>query len=160
MATEDDKPNAGLIGTATAAGAIAMVAICAVLTALVRSEQADEDHRKSAFADEKPVAELVADQHKALAVGPRWLDQEKGRVQVPIDRAMVNVVKDLKVNPQTATAASEAPADADAGAEANTDADAGAAEPAAPDAAPAPAAPKPEKQGAEGSQPPPGEAGN
>ncbi|MBX3182664.1 MAG: hypothetical protein KIT72_19285 [Polyangiaceae bacterium] len=161
MATEDDKPNAGLIGTATAAGAIAMVAICAVLTALVRSEQADEDHRKNAFADEKPLAELVADQHKALGVGPRWLDQEKGRVQVPIDRAMVNVVKDLQANPQAATAESEPVADADAGAATDdagaASADAGAEELAAPDAAPE--APKPEKQGDSSNQPPPGEEG-
>ncbi|MCA9641952.1 MAG: hypothetical protein H6718_23765 [Polyangiaceae bacterium] len=176
MATEDDKPNSGLIGTVTIAGAIAMVAICAVLTALVRSEQDSEDERKNADANLKPLTELRAEQEKTLKAAPSYADEKKERITLPLDRAMAAVVKDIQDNPQAATAPGSEPppaADADAGAgDAGAEATDGGA-PAEGDAA-APTEgqkldgkdekpkekkkPAPQKtQGPSGTQPPPDE---
>ncbi len=159
MATEDDKPNAGLIGTVAIAGAICVASISLVLTALVRTEQANEDIRKSAAANTQPLADLLAAQHKALEVGPSYVDDEKKRVEIPIDRAMAAVVKEISENPESATPPPDKPPEvADAGADATGTAsdagDAGAAKPEKP--APAPKPPAPEKQGGAGTVPPPG----
>lgn len=164
MATEDDKPNSGLIGTITIAGAISMVAICAVLTALVRSEQHGEDTRKGAAADTKPYAEMVDTQRKTMSAGPSYVDDTKERIAIPIDRAMAAVVKEISENPESATPPSDKPqavedAGADAG-DAGADAEPGDAQAAKEEGAKeeAPKLPAPKKQGGEGTVPPPGEA--
>ncbi|MGE0324066.1 MAG: hypothetical protein AB7K71_39780 [Polyangiaceae bacterium] len=178
MATEDDKPNSGLIGTVTIAGAIAMVAICAVLTALVRSEQSSEDERKNAEANLTPVTELRAEQGKALNAAPSYVDEKKERISLPLDRAMAAVVKDIQDNPQAATApgSEPPPADADAGAgdagDAGAEATDGGAATEGDAAAPTEGQkldgkdekpkdkkkkPAPKTQGGSGTQPPPGE---
>ncbi|MCA9626934.1 MAG: hypothetical protein KC766_04690 [Myxococcales bacterium] len=172
MATEDDKPNSGLIGTVTISGAIAMVAICAVLTALVRSEQSSEDDRKNAEANLKPMVELRAEQEKTLEGAPVYADEKKERITLPLDRAMAAVVKDISDNPQAATAPGDEPpaqADADAGAGDAGDAGANSEGDAAADGEGADkkgegkekvkdGTPKPPKtQGPSGTQPPPGE---
>ena len=145
------------------------------ITALVRSEQTAEDDRKNADANLKPLAELLAEQEKALSAPPAYVDEKKERISLPVDRAMTAVVKDIQDNPESATAPGDEPppaTDADAGAGDAGGADDGGAQgdAAAPtdgeksgdgtkiegkDEKKKPALPK--RQGPSGTQPPPDE---
>ena len=154
MATEDDKVDTGALGTVVAVGAAGMIGISLAVNALVRHEVgvvgAGRDQLgESAFHTYKE------EQLRKLSAPPTWADQSKGQVSIPIERAMKEVVTDLRRNPWNATpsppqdagtadAAAEAPPDAGADGAAASEPDAGATAPEPPgSAALSPTAPAP-----------------
>ncbi len=162
MATEPDKVDSGVLGTLVAVLSLGLLATALAVTALVRTEAdviaAERSGTNEAFAEARGAQE--AD----LNLPPAYMDQAKGIVRLPIDRAMQLVVRDLRRNPESATAtkpeangdAAElgaAPATGDEKASDAAGADAApvkGAEPGAqgpgkpaPKKAPAPTAPKP-----------------
>jgi hypothetical protein len=150
MATEADKINTGALATLTVVGTAATVAIAFAVTALVRYEAHSVSSERSAAGDAE-VRNLKASQLEKLNAAPRWADETRTKVSLPIERAMGLVVSDLQKDPRKATppappgveVGTGAPSAADAGAEA-ADAAAPAPEGAAPTEVPRQEAPKPE----------------
>jgi hypothetical protein len=140
MATEPDKVDSGVLGTLAVVLAFGLVATGLAITALVRTE-ADELHAERSGTNEA-LAEMRGAQEADLNLPPAYMDQQAGVVRLPIDRAMQVVVRDLRKNPESATAPKPA---------AHTNGDAageGAALPAGTEAADEAAG----KQAAEGSK--------
>jgi 2-oxoglutarate dehydrogenase E2 component (dihydrolipoamide succinyltransferase) len=102
MATESDNVNSGALGTLVAVGTFAMLGISLVVTALVRSELADEIKKKEVAAD-RPYRDLVAEQTAQLGAPAAYKDRGRGLVSLPIDRAMELVVSGLAKDPNSAT---------------------------------------------------------
>jgi hypothetical protein len=102
MATESDNVNSGALGTLVAVGTFAMLGISLVVTALVRSELADEVKKKEVAAD-RPYRDLIAEQTAQLGAPAAYKDRGKGLVSLPIDRAMELVVSGLAKDPNSAT---------------------------------------------------------
>jgi hypothetical protein len=102
MATESDNVNSGALGTLVAVGTIAFFGIALVVTALVRSEMADEAEKKDVGAD-RPYRDLVAEQKAKLDAPAAYVDRGRGLVSLPIERAMELVVSNLKKDPNSAT---------------------------------------------------------
>jgi hypothetical protein len=134
--TEPDDLNVGLIATITIVGALLVIAIAAALTALVRSESTAFGLETGAYADLGTVKRLKAEQKAKLEAPIAWADKAKGKVAVPIDRAMELVVNDIQRDPFAATVAP--PAAATPEGTPGTPGVTGAAS-AAPSGAPAPA---------------------
>jgi hypothetical protein len=137
MSTETDKVNTGALATLLAAGAFAVIAIAASVTALVRQD-VETDRANKDLSFDQPVRELKAEQKAALDAPPKFLDSEHELVSLPIRRAMQVVVTGLERDPASATPPAPPGSElaSDAGAAAGP-ADAGAA-PAADAAAAAP----------------------
>ncbi|HKY34499.1 MAG TPA: hypothetical protein VJN18_01055 [Polyangiaceae bacterium] len=102
MATESDNVNSGALGTLVAVGTFAMLGISLVVTALVRTEMADELQKKEVAAD-RPYRDLVAEQTAQLGAPAAYKDRAKGLISLPIDRAMDLVVSGLVKDPNSAT---------------------------------------------------------
>src|SRR5260221_7473311 len=101
--TEPDDLNVGLIATVAIVGALLVIAIAAALTALVRSESASFGTHIGAYANLGAVQRLKAEQRAKLEAPPAWVDRAKGRVALPIDRAMQLVEGEIQRNPYLAT---------------------------------------------------------
>jgi hypothetical protein len=102
MATESDNVNSGALGTLLAVGLFSVIGIAFVVTALVRSEMADEAEKKEVSAD-RPYRDLVAEQGAKMNAPATYVDRGRGLVSLPIDRAMEVVVEGLKKDPNSAT---------------------------------------------------------
>lgn len=156
MATEPDKVDSGVLGTLVTVLAFGLLATALAITALVRTEEevlaAERSGANEAFA------ELRGSQEADLHLPPAYMDQAKGVVRLPIDRAMQVVVRDLRRDPESATlkpasngaeAAAGEPSEGEAPGEGEgappKDAPEGAQEPGnpAPKQPAAPTAPKP-----------------
>ncbi|MBX3130882.1 MAG: hypothetical protein KF718_29455 [Polyangiaceae bacterium] len=162
MSTEQDSVNAGAIGTLVALLTFAVVGVALAVTALVRAE-ADAE-----VAGKQPAGmhvAIVKPQKDSLTEPAAWVDQGKGEVSIPIERAMELTAKALREDPESATApapapVAPAPGEADGGATPEASApEAPAPEAPAPEApapeAPAPKAPAPKKPIAPPKPPPP-----
>lgn len=161
MATEPDKVDSGVLGTLVAVLTFGLLATALAITALVRTEAEVLAAERS--GTNEGFAEMRGAQEADLNLPPAYMDQAKGIVRLPIDRAMQVVVRDLRRNPESATPAKAqpdgdaAPADGaepgeraseQAGADAapktgDAAGDTGPGQPRAPKKAPGPAAPKP-----------------
>jgi len=165
MATENDKVNTGALGTLVTVGVFATLTIALSVTALVRySVQGVVDQRQTLAQQE--YRDLRQSQTEKLAGNPAWTDKGNGLVSIPIDRAKLKVLGDLRRDPASASppappsAAPPAatPAEGEKTGPAPTATTAAldhaphaaapaptvaAVKPAAPPAAPAPAAPAP-----------------
>jgi hypothetical protein len=102
MATESDNVNSGALGTLLAVGTVATLGIALVVTALVRSEIANETELKEVGAD-RPYRDLVAEQTAKMTAPPTYIDRTRGVVSLPIDRAMEVTVSGLIKDPNSAT---------------------------------------------------------
>ena len=102
MATESDNVNSGALATLVAVGTFAMLGVCLVVTALVRSEIAEEVEKKEVSAD-RPFRDLVAEQTAQMNAPAAYKDRGRGLVSLPIDRAMDLVVSGLAKDPTSAT---------------------------------------------------------
>jgi hypothetical protein len=102
MATESDNVNSGALGTLLAVGLFSVVGIAFVVTALVRSEMADEAEKKEVTAD-RPFRDLVAEQAAKMNAPATYVDRGRGLVSLPIERAMELTVEGLKKDPNSAT---------------------------------------------------------
>jgi hypothetical protein len=103
MATESDRVNTGALGTIAAVGALALLGIAAALTALVRHQEDQLTVEHSTTANLRPFSELKKEQHSTLVSSPAWVDRNKQRVSIPIERAMQLVVTDIQQDPNSAT---------------------------------------------------------
>lgn len=107
MATEPDKVDSGVLGTLVAVLSFGLLATALAITALVRTEEevlaAERSGTNEAFA------EMRGAQEADLNLPPAYMDQAKGIVRLPIDRAMQVVVRDLRRNPESATPAKAVP---------------------------------------------------
>jgi hypothetical protein len=158
MATESDSPNTGALSTIIVVGALAMVAIVAAITALVRSTEGEQRNKVNSTANLQVYRELAASQRAQLTAPPGWVNRDKGLVSIPIQRAETELIKNIRANPYAATpvivdagaATDAAGATANAGAAADagaaTNAEAGATVSA--DAGTKTQTPAPEKTGA------------
>jgi hypothetical protein len=102
MATESDNVNSGALGTLVAVGTIAFFGIALVVTALVRAEMSEELEKKDVSAD-RAYKDLLAEQTAKLAAPAAYVDRARGKVSLPIDRAMELTVAGLKQDPNSAT---------------------------------------------------------
>lgn len=103
MATQSDSTNTGVVATIVVVGAFAMIAISALLVTLVRSEESKLDESRPMHADLETVAALERAQLADLGAAPRWEDQAKGKVAIPIERAMKLVLKEYAKDPAAAS---------------------------------------------------------
>lgn len=103
MATESDTPNTAALSTIIVVGALAMVAIIAAITALVRSTEGSRRAKVDSAANLQAYRELVASQRAPLMAPPAWVDQSKGLVSIPIRRAETQEIKDIRANPWAAS---------------------------------------------------------
>ncbi len=103
MATQSDQPNTGVVTTIVVIGVFAMIAISAMVTAMVRSENASLDERRPGNADLDTVAALDRSQLARLTAAPSWIAEPGGKVAIPIDRAMRLVVEEYQKDPQAAS---------------------------------------------------------
>src|SRR3954468_23352141 len=101
MATESDNVNSGALGTLLAVGTVATLGIALVVTALVRSEIANENEIKEVGAD-RPYRDLVAEQTAKMAAPATYVDRGRGIVSLPIARAMEVTVAGLIKDPNSA----------------------------------------------------------
>jgi hypothetical protein len=141
MATIEDRVDSGLIGTISVVGGIAVLVIALAMNALVRSETDQNLDSKGTAANLRAVQELKTQQQAALREPARYTDRERGRIALPVDRAMVLVVDELRKNPLMATPVAPA-ANGGAAADGGPAADGGAATGKAPAPGKAPAAGK------------------
>ena len=116
MATEEDKVNAGLIGTISISGAIFVLAIAWVVTALVRSEVEADAQAKGAYANLDEIKQIRAEQASAMS-SAGVLNADKQLYAIPADRAMKKVVTEIQQDPNAASPPLEEEDDADAGAD-------------------------------------------
>jgi hypothetical protein len=103
MATQSDQTNTGVVTTIVVVGSFAMITISAMVTAMVRSEEARLDAERPTNADLQTVATLEQQQLERLTAPPHWVAQPGGKITLPIDRAMRLVVEEYKQNPQAAS---------------------------------------------------------
>lgn len=102
MATEPDKVDTGVLGTLAAVLACGLLATGLAVTALVRTEAQELSAERS--GTNEALAEMRGAQEADLNLPPAYMDQGAGIVRLPIDRAMQVVVRDLRKNPESATA--------------------------------------------------------
>src|SRR5688572_26439623 len=102
MATEPDKVDSGVLGTLAAVLAFGLLATGLAVTALVRTEAEELTAERS--GTNEAFAEMRGAQEADLNLPAAYMDQQAGVVRLPIDRAMQVVVRDLRKNPESATA--------------------------------------------------------
>lgn len=85
MATEDDKTNTGIAGTAIAVGVAAMIAGSTAIVGMARTEIDEWSTGSSAYADLSSVKALESEQATQLA-----------SAKLPIDKARQLVLADIK----------------------------------------------------------------
>lgn len=103
MATQSDQTNTGVVTTIVVVGTFAMISISAMLTALVRSEQADLDSERPTNADLDTVAALERQQLASITAPASWVNERGGKLHIPIDRAMRVVVDEFRKRPEAAS---------------------------------------------------------
>ena len=103
MVTQADKTNTSVVATIVVVGAFAMISISALLTAMVRSEEADVDAVRPMHADLDTIAALDKQQNEGLHAAPHWSDKEARRVSIPIESAIKLVLSELKKDPNLAS---------------------------------------------------------
>ncbi len=103
MSTQADKLNTGVIGTIVVVGALSMISISSLLTALVRSEERSINASRPTNADLTTVAELKRAQQATLDAPVAWKDKAAGRVTMPIEAAMEVVLAQYKRDPEAAS---------------------------------------------------------
>jgi hypothetical protein len=103
MATQTDNTNTGVVATIVVVGSFAMIAVSALLYAMVRSEEAEVDAERPIYADLDTIASLDRQQEAALNAPARWVDKEKGKVGLPISRAMKLTLDDYRKDPAKAS---------------------------------------------------------
>ena len=103
MATQADQTNTGVVTTIVVVGVFAMISIGALLTALVRSEQASIDRDRPMSADLDTVAALREQQLAGISAAPSWASEPGGKLLIPIDRAMRVVVDEYSKRPEAAS---------------------------------------------------------
>jgi hypothetical protein len=103
MVTQSDKTSTGVVATIVVVGAFSMVSISVLLTALVRSEEAEVDAVRPMYADLDTIAALDRQQADALHAAPHWVDQKSGKLGIPIERAKQLVIQDLRQDPSAAS---------------------------------------------------------
>jgi len=102
MATEEDKVNSGVLGTLLAVLTFGVLATALAITALVRTGA--EELRAERSGTDEEYATLRGSQEADLHLPAAYIDEQAGVVRLPIDRAMEVVVRDLRRNPESATA--------------------------------------------------------
>ena len=102
MATEPDKVDTSVLGTLIAVLGFGVLATALAITALVRTQEDEIQAERSETSDE--FAALRGAQEADLHLPAAYIDQKAGTVRLPIDRAMEVVVRDLRRNPESATA--------------------------------------------------------
>lgn len=102
MATEPDKVDSGVLGTLIAALAFGVLLTALGITALVRTDTDELEAERS--NTNETFAAVRGAQEADLYLPPAYMDEKAGIVRLPIDRAMQMVVRDLRRNPQSATA--------------------------------------------------------
>jgi hypothetical protein len=103
MATQSDQTNTGVVTTIVVVGSFAMITISAMVTAMVRAEEARLDAERPTNADLQTVAALEQQQLARLTAAPHWVSQPGGKVTLPIERAMQVVVDEYRKNPEAAS---------------------------------------------------------
>jgi len=103
MATQSDQTNTGVITTIVVVGSFAMITISAMVTAMVRSEEARLDAERPTNADLQTVATLDEQQLGRLTAPAHWVSQPGGKITLPIERAMQVVVDEYKKSPEAAS---------------------------------------------------------
>lgn len=88
-----DDPNSTLTVLVGVIGALVLFAVIALLQAFLYRSEKGESARKNAVQSPDELALLRAEQQEILA-SYRWVDQPKGVVAIPIERAMELVVRD------------------------------------------------------------------
>lgn len=124
MAAEEDKVNAGLVGTIAIAGAIFVLAIAWVLTAVVRTEVERDAQEKGAHANLKEIKQIRAEQAAAMS-SAGVVSKEKQLYAIPADRAMKKVVTEIQQDPNAASPPLPEDDEEDAGADGGDAGDAG-----------------------------------
>ncbi len=102
MTTEPDKVDSGVLGTLITVLTLGVLATALAVTALVRTNADKLEAERSQTNEE--FASMRGSQEADLNLPPAYIDKEKGTVRLPIDRAMQVVVRDLRRNPESATA--------------------------------------------------------
>lgn len=92
MATEEDKTNTGIAGTAIAVGVAAMIAGSAALVSMARAEMDDLSQETQGYADLSSINALNAEQAKKLSAA-----------KVSIDKARTSTLSALKGDPEQAS---------------------------------------------------------
>ena len=103
MATQSDQTNTGVVTTIVVVGAFAMISISAMVTAMVRSEEAQIDAERPTNADLQTVAALDREQLAHLSAPAHWVSQPGGKITLPIERAMQLVVNQYRQDPAAAS---------------------------------------------------------
>jgi hypothetical protein len=103
MATQSDQTNTGVITTIVVVGTFAMISISAMLTALVRSENAKLDSERPTNADLDTVAALEHQQLARINAPASWAAQPGGTLFIPSQRAMSVVVEEYQKRPESAS---------------------------------------------------------
>src|SRR5690606_14212334 len=102
LATEPDQVNTSVLGTLIAVLGLGVLATALAIAALVRTQEDQMAAARSETNDE--LAALRGAQEADLHQPVAFIDQKAGTVRLPIDRAMEVVVRDLRRNPESATA--------------------------------------------------------
>jgi hypothetical protein len=92
MATEEDKTNTGIAGTAIAVGVAAMIAGSAALVSMARAEMDDLSEETQAYANLGAIKALKAEQVQKLSAS-----------KVSIDKARASTLSALKSDPEQAS---------------------------------------------------------
>jgi hypothetical protein len=103
MATQSDQTNTGVVTTIVVVGSFAMITISAMVTAMVRAEEARLDAERPTNADLQTVATLEQQQLERLTAPAHWVSQPGGKVTLPIERAMQVVIDEYRKNPEAAS---------------------------------------------------------
>jgi hypothetical protein len=130
MATEEDKTNTGIAGTAIAVGVAAMIAGSAALVSMARAEMDDQSEQTQGYADLSSINSLKAEQAQKLS-----------SAKLSIEKARASMLSALKQDPEqaspwtpkapppeasSAATESSAPASSDTGAAASASSSGGA----------------------------------
>ncbi len=90
---KDSDPNAAMTILVGISGAVVLFVIVVLLQAFFyRSEEA-EQRKKVVNVQAETLADVRAQQQEVLN-GYRWVDQQRGVVAIPIDRAMELMIRD------------------------------------------------------------------
>ena len=129
MARKKDKANPSTVGKVGIVVAVGALVASVAVTAVVRGQAKEADAVQSTYEDFETDVEQLESERTALAADPAWKQggKDQGLVQIPVDRAIDLVVRDLKKDPSSATPVDPNAVEADAGADAGDGGDAGEA---------------------------------
>ncbi len=110
--TTHDELNTPAIAVVGFLGAILVFATIVLLLIVFYREEAQQHDDKDLSRPPSEVTDLVFRQQSLLVGRSRWMDQEKGIVGIPIDRAMKLVVDEISRDPEADSPEAPPPADA------------------------------------------------